>query len=262
VRVVEPQGASIKVEQAREILRFLSLQRIGRARVVIIDQAHLLNAQAANALLKIVEEPPADVFFVLVTDQPSSLLPTVRSRAQLMRFVPLTDRELADVFLRLELPPPEPELQREARGSVEAALRLRDEAEALGEVKAAVAHFLASSPASFPGPAIARLRDACFDRPAALFAARTLQEIARDLARAASGVGAPADALGLSGLAREVMSAHPKVWTSAEPSMHVGLALGELALGVEHDLAGNVDRGLILENLWFDWARALGEVAS
>ncbi len=86
VKVVEPEGATIKIDQAHSILSFLSLRRLGRARVVIIRHAQLLNPQAANALLKVIEEPPAETFFILLAEEFSQLLPTLRSRCQVIRF--------------------------------------------------------------------------------------------------------------------------------------------------------------------------------
>src|SRR4051812_15628421 len=74
---IEPQGASIKIEQAHEILRFISLRRLGRARVIIINEAQLLGPQAGNALLKSLEEPPGETFFILVTQNSGAILTTI-----------------------------------------------------------------------------------------------------------------------------------------------------------------------------------------
>ncbi len=74
-------ATAIEVEQAREAVDFvqLSTYRAG-SRVVLIDPADSLNPAAANALLKVLEEPPLNTVFVLVSDQPRRLLPTIRSR--------------------------------------------------------------------------------------------------------------------------------------------------------------------------------------
>ncbi len=85
---IAPEKNAIKLEAAHEILDFLSLQRVSSARIVIIDQAHLLNLQTANALLKVIEEPPPETYFILVTSEFSLLLPTLRSRVQTIRFAP------------------------------------------------------------------------------------------------------------------------------------------------------------------------------
>ena len=74
-------ATAIDVEQARETIDFvqLSTYRAGR-RVVVIEPADTLNLAAANALLKVLEEPPLNTCFLLVSDQPRRLLPTIRSR--------------------------------------------------------------------------------------------------------------------------------------------------------------------------------------
>lgn len=74
-------AVAIEVEQARETVEFvqLSTYRAG-FRVVLVNPADSLNLAAANALLKVLEEPPLNTVFVLVSDQPRRLLPTIRSR--------------------------------------------------------------------------------------------------------------------------------------------------------------------------------------
>ncbi|MHB1093698.1 DNA polymerase III subunit delta' [Thiobacillus sp.] len=74
-------ATAIEVDQAREVVDFvqLSTYRAG-FRVVLVDPADSLNPAAANALLKVLEEPPLNTVFVLVSDQPRRLLPTIRSR--------------------------------------------------------------------------------------------------------------------------------------------------------------------------------------
>lgn len=73
----------IKIDSVREIIEFahLSAHRGGK-RVVVVEPAESLNPAAANALLKVLEEPPADVVFVLVSDAPQRLLPTIKSRCR------------------------------------------------------------------------------------------------------------------------------------------------------------------------------------
>lgn len=95
--IVEPKGAHIVINQAREIIHFFSLKTQNPHRVIIINEAHKLNSQASNALLKSLEEPPPGVHFILVAETLSSLLPTIRSRSQILRFSPLEDDEVAQV---------------------------------------------------------------------------------------------------------------------------------------------------------------------
>jgi DNA polymerase-3 subunit delta' len=71
----------IKVEQIRELANFLNIgSHRGRRRVALVHPAEEMNPNAANALLKGLEEPPAGAMFVLVSHRPARLLPTIRSR--------------------------------------------------------------------------------------------------------------------------------------------------------------------------------------
>ncbi len=100
VLLIEPDGPAIKLEAAHKINDFLSLSRLTKARVIIVVDAHLLNAQATNALLKIVEEPPPGTHFLFLTPEVSQLLPTLRSRVQVIRLRPeprVLDEELFEL---------------------------------------------------------------------------------------------------------------------------------------------------------------------
>ena len=78
---------NINVDQVRSMQRRLVTRpTLGSRRAVIIDAADLLEKGSANALLKSLEEPPQGTFFLLVVHQPGRLLPTIRSRCQVLRF--------------------------------------------------------------------------------------------------------------------------------------------------------------------------------
>jgi len=94
LRVVEPTGANIKIEQAREVIEFLSFKSLGGNRVIIIDGAQTLNPQAANSLLKTLEEPPEGTFFFLIAPHVAGLMATIRSRSRVVQFKPLSAQEL------------------------------------------------------------------------------------------------------------------------------------------------------------------------
>ncbi len=83
----ESAGKAIRVDQIRALTETLSLTPHGRRgrRVVIISPAEALNRQAANSLLKSLEEPPAQTYFFLITAQRSALPATIRSRCQLLK---------------------------------------------------------------------------------------------------------------------------------------------------------------------------------
>jgi DNA polymerase-3 subunit delta' len=101
VRVVarDQDRRDVRIEQVRDLTRWLSLQPLMAGRKVgVIDDAHCLNEHGQNALLKTLEEPPGSAVLVLVATYPSLLLPTVRSRCQLVRLDPLPADAVAQVL--------------------------------------------------------------------------------------------------------------------------------------------------------------------
>ena len=76
----------IRIDQIRELDEFVFVgsHRLGR-RVVVISDAETMNPAAANALLKTLEEPPASVYFILISGNDRLLLPTIRSRCRVLR---------------------------------------------------------------------------------------------------------------------------------------------------------------------------------
>lgn len=80
-------SSQIRIEQIRELEDFVFMggHRQGQ-RVILLDPAEAMNAAAANSLLKILEEPPATVYFILVSSLWRRLLPTIRSRCRVLMF--------------------------------------------------------------------------------------------------------------------------------------------------------------------------------
>jgi DNA polymerase-3 subunit delta' len=96
----------------------------GNRRVLIVDEADRLNIQAANSILKALEEPPESSLIILVTSRPYALLDTVRSRCQTLNFAPLSPAELESYLIANHKRPLEENrlLARLAGGSVGQAL--------------------------------------------------------------------------------------------------------------------------------------------
>jgi DNA polymerase III subunit delta' len=95
----EDKPASISVETSREIIRTLSLKSFeSKYKVMVIWQPELMHQSAANGILKILEEPPANTFFLLVSNAAERLLPTVLSRTQMVQVPLLTDEDI-DLYL-------------------------------------------------------------------------------------------------------------------------------------------------------------------
>ncbi len=82
---IEAEKGAIKLEATERISQFLSLQRLTKVRVILVQDAQLLNPQATNAILKLVEEPPPQTYFLIITPEAGQLLPTLRSRVQVIR---------------------------------------------------------------------------------------------------------------------------------------------------------------------------------
>lgn len=121
--LLEPDASTargeIKVEAARKLVTFMQQTPTRSAwRVAIIDQANKLNTQAANGILKVLEEPPAKGLIILVLSDLAAVLPTIRSRLVPMRFNPLTQDQLADLAQRQGLSL-DPASLAAAQGSIE-----------------------------------------------------------------------------------------------------------------------------------------------
>lgn len=122
----------VTVDEIRRIGAFLAKRsHDGSWRVVIVDGADEMNRNAANALLKNLEEPPANTLFLLVTHQLSRLLPTIRSRCQLHRLRALSDEQILEALDGLPVSMPADATDRaawlaQARGSVRLAILLAE----------------------------------------------------------------------------------------------------------------------------------------
>lgn len=121
----------LTVDEIRRIARFLSMtSHDGGYRIVIVDPADDMNVNAANALLKNLEEPPSRTLFILIANSLGSLLPTIRSRCQVIRFAPLGDDDLAEALGAVGFAAPEAAardaLFSRAGGSVRQAILLTE----------------------------------------------------------------------------------------------------------------------------------------
>ncbi|CAM4485247.1 DNA polymerase III subunit delta' [Paenibacillus tarimensis] len=97
---IAPEGASIKIDQIRELQRDMSYRAESTKRkVYIMEQAEKMTLQAANGLLKFLEEPAASVVAILITENSHAVLPTIRSRAQLVPFLPVSRSEMLGQLL-------------------------------------------------------------------------------------------------------------------------------------------------------------------
>ncbi len=119
-------SAEIRVEEVRRMKGFFQMSAAdGGRRVVIVDAADEMTVAAANAILKILEEPPPRVTMLLISHQPFRLLPTIRSRCRELRLVPLGPADMAQALAATGEAADAPEaLAQLSGGSVGEALRL------------------------------------------------------------------------------------------------------------------------------------------
>ncbi len=95
VRMIEPTGTTISVDAIRDARADMYLSSTEEeVKVYIIDHAEAMTVQAQNALLIVLEEPPTNLLILLLTDRADTLLPTIRSRAALLRMSLLTPAEM------------------------------------------------------------------------------------------------------------------------------------------------------------------------
>lgn len=87
---ITPQGAVIKIDQVRELKKALSFPTFeSDHRVTLLEDVHTMRREAANSLLKLLEEPPPGNILLLIADETEPLLPTIISRCQIIPFFPL-----------------------------------------------------------------------------------------------------------------------------------------------------------------------------
>lgn len=137
--VLEPEGATVvTIDQVRQLHAALPYQPLTAARrVVLVPEAARLNAEAANALLKMIEEPPSHTVFILITSQRDRLLPTILSRCHAIRCTaPPPEAVLDHLTESLHVAPEDARrLLAEAQGRIGPAIELA------GDRRAAAASF-------------------------------------------------------------------------------------------------------------------------
>jgi len=100
VMVISPDGNIIKIDQIRILKQTAYLKpMVGQKRVFIVAEAEKMNEEAANSLLKILEEPPLFSYIILVTHNPDVIKPTIKSRCQILSFQPVSREDIEKILL-------------------------------------------------------------------------------------------------------------------------------------------------------------------
>jgi len=127
VQVIEPETKVFRIDQVRQLIQDIQfLPAEGRYRLFILESAEKMNDEAANSLLKTLEEPPPKSILVLLTTNYYALLPTIRSRCQVLKFMPISTAELEEALVSRHgySPRDAAKTARLAHGSLGAALAL------------------------------------------------------------------------------------------------------------------------------------------
>lgn len=250
--------AQITVDEVRKLRNFFALSAPGGGRrVVIIDAADEMNANAANALLKLLEEPPENAVLLLVAHQPMRLLPTIRSRCRELRLTSLGADDLAAALAQAGIEGAnDPALLVLADGSVGEALRLA----ALGgpEIYARLVAILSGAPRYDRTGALALANEVAAKAAAEKLhlTLRLIQTLLARLARSGAGMAptdfaAPDEAALLARLAP-----HPRAarrWAALEQ---------QLSARAAHGVAVNLDPGALILDMIFRINETAAELAA
>ncbi|MEM9974655.1 MAG: DNA polymerase III subunit delta' [Pseudomonadota bacterium] len=237
--------AQIGVDEVRGLKSFFGLSAAdGGRRVVILDAADEMTVSAANALLKVLEEPPEGAVLLLVSHQPARLLPTIRSRCRELRCAPLGPEDMAWALAALGVNADQgaDALAELAQGSVGAAFALA-EADGAG-LYAALVNLAASMPQVDRNAAL-KLANAAAGRGQEARRDLTLRLIDLMLVRLArAGAGAPPTREAATGEAEMLARLSPnaaaaRIWAALQQ---------DVTRETSHALAVNLDPyGLILD---------------
>ncbi len=238
--------SNIPVEAVRALKRALTFAPTeGGWRVVIVDPAEDMNPSAANALLKVLEEPPARVVFFLVTHTPRRLLPTILSRCRRLDFGALEDSDLSAAYEDATGEPPRDSVIAAARGSVGAALSLA--AQDGNALQDAIQSVLAPLPAQIDRVALHALADtaaASGKDDAFRTATKLIADMTARMATCAAGADAPP--AGYERLAPLAASRTAPHWAEASARI-AALAERTLALNLDRrqallDMVGTIEK--------------------
>ncbi|MBD3679985.1 MAG: DNA polymerase III subunit delta' [Rhodobacteraceae bacterium] len=251
--------AVITVDEVRKLRGFLGLSATdGGRRVVIVDAADELNVSAANALLKLLEEPPADTVLLLISHQPSRLLPTIRSRCRDLRCLPLSPEALSSAIVEagVEIDADPAALADLAGGSVGEAIRLS--AEGGLAIYAELAGLFAGLP-DFDRQRALKLAESCAGRGAEARFDLVLTLIDLFLARLArAGAGMPPTV--------EACPGEADIWARLSPgpgaARHWAEVQQDLGTRARHGRAVNLDPAALILDMVLKISETAAPVAA
>lgn len=124
---IEPTGSSIKIAQIRELQSDIIIKPHSKYKIYVINHAEKMTVESQNALLKTLEEPPEYAIIILITNNKESLLPTIKSRCEIIKFLPISIMELKRYLMDRGVEEKRSALLANfSRGSIEKALELSE----------------------------------------------------------------------------------------------------------------------------------------
>lgn len=124
---IEPTGSSIKIAQIRELQSDIIIKPHSKYKIYVINHAEKMTVESQNALLKTLEEPPEYAIIILITNNKESLLPTIKSRCEIIKFLPISIMELKKYLMDRGVEEKRSALLANfSRGSIEKALELSE----------------------------------------------------------------------------------------------------------------------------------------
>ncbi len=249
----------LTVDEVRRVKSFFHMSAGGNGRrVVIVDCADEMNASAANALLKELEEPPKDAVLFLISHRPSGLLPTIRSRCRTLRFGALGATDLQAALSQAGVAAPDNALglAELAGGSVGEAVRLSAH-DGLGLYRDLIA-LLGSLP-RLDRPLALRLAEATAGKGGDVAFDLTLSLLDRALARLAR--------LGTNGIAMpEIVPGEAMVLARLAPTPQAGRAWADLSATLtaraRRGRAVNLDPAALTFDMFLDLDRTAAQLSA
>ena len=245
----------ITVEEVRKLNRFFGLSAAdGGWRVAIVDAADEMNPAAANALLKLLEEPPERCIFFLVCHQPGRLLPTIRSRTIALPFQPLGPDDLSRALLDAGIEADGAALHALSGGSVGEAVRL---ASGGGADRYAAILDILHHPTRMDRAKITGLADAAADRKTPETFGMILRMTELALTRAAK--------IGAGGAVTEAMEGEIALLSRLAPHQRAAQIwadlVAELSARTTHATAVNIDPASVILDMFLKIEAAAARIA-
>ncbi|MDY4574195.1 MAG: DNA polymerase III subunit delta' C-terminal domain-containing protein [Intestinibacter sp.] len=124
---IKPDGNSIKIAQIRKMQTDILVKPYKSYKIYVFDEAQKMTIEAQNALLKTLEEPPKYAIIILVTNNKESLLDTIKSRCEIIKFTPIPIKEIADYLVKTGVDEKRASLLANfSRGSMQKAIELSE----------------------------------------------------------------------------------------------------------------------------------------